>query len=101
MTDFADAEALYAAEKDPFYLAAFLIQHWLGGLLLRATAEYAEKKNPKERSLQSGEAWRSFVDLFHLTEGKGCRYLLGCMFRFRSADDSTANSIRSALVPLS
>ncbi len=55
MTDFADAEALYAAEKDPFYLAAFLIQNWLGSLLLTAAAEYAEKKNPKERSLHPGK----------------------------------------------
>jgi len=63
MTGFDDAEALYAAEKDPFYIAAFLVQSWLGGLLLHAVAEYAEKKNPKQRSLQSGEAWRSFADL--------------------------------------
>lgn len=101
MTDFADAEALYAAEKDPFYLAAFLIQHWLGGLLLTAAAEYAEKKNPKERSLQSGQAWRSFADLFNLTEDKRCCYLLGCMLRFSVAEKSTANSLRRALVPLS
>lgn len=101
MTDFEDAEALYEAEKDPFYLAAFLIQHWLGGLLLRAAAEYAEKKNPKDRSLQSGEAWRSFVELFDLTENKTCRYLLSCMFRFSAAEKSTANSLRTALIPLS
>ena len=53
------------------------------------------------RALQSGEAWRSLADLFNLTEDKGCRYLLGCMFRFSAAEKSTANSLRQALAPLS
>ena len=101
MTEFADAETLFAAEKDPFYLVAFLIQHWLGGLLFRDAAEYAENKNPKARSLQSGDAWRSFAELFNLTERKSCRYLLGSMFRFSAAESSNANSLRRALVPLS
>ena len=61
MRDFDDAAALFEREKDPFYLSAFLLQCWLGGLVQRAATEYAEKKNPKERSIQSGEAWSSFL----------------------------------------
>lgn len=101
MRTFDDAEALFHETHDPFYLAAFLIQCWLGGLVQRATAEYAEKKNPKDRSLQSGESWRSFLELFELTSGKGFRYLLACLFRFSASDDSPGNTLRRALVPLS
>jgi hypothetical protein len=44
MTSFDEAAALADKENKPFYRAAFLIQYWLGGLLERATAEYAEKE---------------------------------------------------------
>jgi hypothetical protein len=101
LRNFEDAQALYQEEKDPFYLAAFLIQCWLGNLMIRAAGEYAEKKNPKERALQNGEAWRNFRDLFGLTKDKGLRYLLSCLFRFSASDDSPGNSLRRALVPLS
>src|SRR5262245_8562050 len=101
MKNFEDAAALFEQEKDPFYLAAFLIQCWLGGLVLRATAQYAEKKNPKERAMQSGQAWRSLLELFESITRKGFGYLLSCMFRFCASDDSPGNSLRRALVPLS
>ncbi len=101
MRSFDDAEALAVSQNDPFYLAAFLFQIWLSGLVLRATAEYAEKKNPKERSLQSGEAWRSFLELFPFAPKKGFDYLLTCLARFAATDDAPGNSLRRALVPLS
>lgn len=94
------AFALFEAEKDPFYLAAFMLQSWLGGLLQRAVAEYAEKKNPKERSLQAGEAWRAFLEDFPGTAGNHFRFLLSALVRFSLADDSPRNSLRVALLPL-
>ena len=100
MRNFEDAEAFFEKEHDPFYLAAFLIQCWLGGLVIRAAAQYAENKNPKERSLQTGECWRSFVEFFNLKPEKPCQYLLSCLFRFSALDDSPGNSLRHALVPL-
>ena len=42
-------EAFAVQEQDPFYLAAFLILCWLGELLTRAAAHYAETTNPKAR----------------------------------------------------
>ena len=78
-----------------------MIQCWLGGLTLHAAAEYAEKKNPKDRSLQTGQAWRAFLEMFPFTEAKGFRYLLSCLFRFCASDDSPGNSLRRALIPLS
>lgn len=101
MKTFEDAAALAEKESDPFYLAAFMIQCWLGGLALNAAAEYAEKKNPKDRSLHSGQAWRAFLEMFPFTEAKGFRYVLSCLFRFCASDDSPGNSLRRALIPLS
>jgi hypothetical protein len=100
MKNFEDAAALSEKESDPFYLAAFMIQCWLGGLTLHATAEYAEKKNPKDRSIQTGQAWLAFLEMFPFTEAKGFRYVLSCLFRFCASDDSPGNSLRRALVPL-
>jgi hypothetical protein len=64
--DFADAEALATERNDPFYLVAFQIQYWLGQLLASATAQYAEHKDPRDRSLQSGEAFRTLTEIFNL-----------------------------------
>ncbi|HTL17986.1 MAG TPA: hypothetical protein VL793_12170, partial [Patescibacteria group bacterium] len=66
MATAADAELLARQHNDPFYLGAFRIQHWLAFLLTRGTAQYAEIKNPKDRALQSGEAWDALTTLFNL-----------------------------------
>jgi hypothetical protein len=101
LRNFEEAEAFFKKEHDPFHLAAFLIQCWLGGLVTRAAGQYAENKNPKDRSLQAGESWRSLVEFFDLKPEKPCQYLLSCLLRFSAADDSPGNSLRHALVPLS
>jgi len=95
-----DAMALFEAEKDPFYLAAFMIQFWLGGLVQRAAAEYALHKNPKDRSLQRGEAWKAFRETFSRHQQDGLRFLLPHLLRFCATDSSPRNSLRQALVPL-
>jgi hypothetical protein len=100
LRNFEDAEALYKKENEPFYLAAFLIQCWLGGLVVRAAAQYAEHKNPKDRSLQSGEAWRSLGEFFNLKPESKSLYLFSCLFRLSLSDDSPTNSLRHALTPL-
>jgi len=95
-----DAEALFKKTNDPFYLAAFMIQCWLGGLVQRAAAEYAEKKNPKDRSLQRGEAWQSFGETFSRHKKGKLRFLLPHLLRFCASDSSPRNLLRQALVPL-
>ena len=95
-----DALALFEAEKDPFYLAAFMIQCWLGGLVQRAAAEYAENKQAKDRSLQRGEAWKAFRETFSRHQQDGLRFLLPHLLRFCASDGSPRNSLRQALVPL-
>ena len=62
-----DAFALSKEHNDLFYIVAFMLQYWLGDLLQRSAAEYAEKKNPRDRMLQTGKAWRTLTELFHLT----------------------------------
>ena len=101
MANLDDAAALYQREKDPFYIVAFMLQYWLVTLVERAIAEYVEKKNPRERSLQRGEAWRTFLELFEFLElksGKGFRYLLSVLLRFSGSDDAPGNSLRRARV---
>ncbi len=100
MRSFEEAEAFAEREKDPFYLAAFMFQYWLGQLVTKATAEYADKKNPKERLLQSGEGWRGFCGMFESKEENGYLLRLGYMMRFSLSDNSSGNSLRHALVPL-
>ena len=61
LQNFEQAEAFAVQKQDPFYLAAFLIQCWLGELVMRAAAQYAENKDPKDRLFQTGESWRTLV----------------------------------------
>src|SRR5437667_3818306 len=49
-----DALALARKHQDPFYLEAVLIEAWLALLVLQSICEYASKKDPKDRSLQTG-----------------------------------------------
>ena len=101
MATLEDAEACAVREKDAFYLAAFFIQAWLSGLLELAAAQYAENKNPRERCMQTGQAWQGFLDLFGSILAKGHGYLLSCLLRFSRSIDAPGNSLRTALVPLS
>ncbi len=49
LRNFEQAEALAVQEQDPFYLAAFLIQCWLGELVMRAAAANTPGKQKPER----------------------------------------------------
>ncbi len=130
VASFDAALALYERDKDPFHLAAFMIRLWLGGLVLDAEAEYAEKKRASDRSLQNGEAWRQLQQIFptilahpqppvlrsasaeggstlnSLPRHTGAAaaqlpYLASCFHRFCEADKSPLNSLRRAYLPLS
>lgn len=100
MCNFDDAERVARERKDPFYFVAFLLQFWLGELLARAAGQYAERKNPRDRSLQSGEGWRALTTLFKLKPDGPCSALLGCFYRFSVEDNSSGNSLRHALACL-
>ena len=57
-----NALELCSLEQDHFYLSAFTIQIWLGRVIASITAEYAQKKDPRTRALQSGQTWRIFLE---------------------------------------
>src|SRR5437773_11293158 len=83
----AEAVALSKKEQDNFYVVLLHIQRWLARLNKEAVAEYAEKKNPRERVLQTGAAWRGFCRAFgELPDPQFC-FLFTCMARLTAYDD--------------
>ena len=60
----AEAVTLSKKEKDNFYIVAFHIQRWLARANKEAVAQYADKRNPRDRCHQTGSAWRAFRELF-------------------------------------
>jgi hypothetical protein len=101
MTSIEDAQALCAQEQDPFYLDAFMMEWWLGHLILAAAAEYAEKKHARERHMQSGEAWRSFMIPFKHAKDDEFHHVFNSLLRFAEYDDVQAAMLRNAMRPLS
>jgi len=59
-----DALALAQSADDYFYLAAYKLQVWISELQIEALAQYAEKPNPADRQMQTGQAWRAFQPVF-------------------------------------
>jgi hypothetical protein len=100
MKSIEDAMALCDKEQDPFYLDAFLIEAWLGHVVLEATAEYAEKKNAKDRALQTGQAWRGFLEVFGHARDEDFHLLMGSVYRFCEYDDVQSAILCRAIGPL-
>jgi hypothetical protein len=61
--------------------------------------EYSEKKDPRERLLHNGQAWRVFGELLHPTTAEEFRDILSGLLRFADCDDPLASLVRCALVP--
>ena len=102
MKSIEDAVALCEKERDNFYLTAFVIQGWLGQLIVQAAAEYAEKKDAKDRVMQSGQAWRVFLDLFGNVTDKEFPHVYSSLLRFASyEEEALAHILVKANVPLS
>jgi hypothetical protein len=100
MKTIEDAVALCEKEQNGFYLTAFALQAWVGDLICKAAAEYAEKKNPRDRPMQTGQAWRGFLDLFGRATDREFPQLLCDLFRFLEYEDPMADLLRRSLVPL-
>jgi hypothetical protein len=77
-------------------LIAMGIQQWLAQLLARAMTEYAEKKNPTDRSLQSGHAWTAFAQTFGPLTGSGLLHVCLGLCRFAASDDPLAPVLSGA-----
>lgn len=100
MKTFEDAYALSQQHKDPFYVTAFMIEMWLGRVALAVAAEYAEKKNAHERQMQTGAAWRLFLEMFGHARDDEFGHIFDSLLRFAQYDDVQAGLLRRALVPL-
>jgi len=100
MKTFEDAKALCERERDPFYLDAFMIEGWLGGVVVDAAAEYAEKKNGKDREMQKGQAWRGFLEYFGHAKVSEFPHVFQSLYRFAEYDDLQAEMLCRTVIPL-
>ena len=101
MRSLQDAEALCQRERDPFYVDAFMFECWLGDVTMSAAEEYAGKKCARNRKMQSGQAWRAFMEIFGHAKDSDFPHLLGHLFRFAEYDDTQAHTLCRAIIPLS
>jgi hypothetical protein len=101
MKTLEDAETLCEKEQDNFYIDAFLIEAWLGHVVLEAATEYAEKKNARDRAMQTGHAWRGFLQLFGHAKDREFHHILQSLYRFTEYDDVQAHILLRSITPLS
>ena len=96
-----DAVSFSIETGDNFYVTAFMMQAWLGSLVARATAEYAEQKKASERDMQSGQAWAGFQKTFERATDAEFPHVFECLLRFAEHEGSLSELLRDALIPLS
>jgi hypothetical protein len=96
-----DALAVCAREGDSFYLTAFMLEEWLGDATLKTVAQYAERKNAKDRRLQQGLATESFAAVFgHATDAE-FPHVFSSLLRFAEYDDAQSRTLLGAYWPMS
>lgn len=80
-----ECEAYCEEQGDMFFLTAFMIEAWLGGISSAIVQEYAEKKSGK-RHLQTGQALKSWQQVFGHVEPDGWGDILDSLGRFSRCD---------------
>lgn len=95
-----DAVAICEKEHDNFYVTAFMIEAWLGEATVRAVTEYAEKKDAKDRRMQSGEVGRLFQEGFGHCKDFDFQHLFGAILRFAAYDDVQSRMVMKAFIAL-
>ena len=100
MKSLADAKAICEKDNDPFYLDAFMIEAWLGQVVLDAASEYARKKSARDRNMQTGQAWLGFLQLFGHAMDTEFPHVLPSLFRFAEYEDAQSRLLRRAITPL-
>src|SRR5882724_1621635 len=94
-----DPASTQAKQRDFELLITRSIQLWLAQLLQHAQAEYAEKKDPRDRSLQNGYAWATFREKFPETGPALLHVCLG-LYRYTRADCPLASILYHAAFAL-
>jgi hypothetical protein len=92
----AEAVALSKNEQDNFYILVLFIQRWLAQANKEAAAEYADRKNPRDRSLQTGSGWRLFRQHFGELPDPQFPHLFTCMARLTTYDDPVSRCLSEA-----
>src|SRR5437867_6539259 len=95
-----EAVTLSKKEQDTFYIDTLYIQRWLARANKEAVAEYAEKKDPRDRSLQTGSAWRLFRESFGELSDNQFVSLFKSMARLTTYDDPVSRCLAEARFPL-
>jgi hypothetical protein len=101
MQTIQDAAKLNVQERTTFYVSAFLFGCWVSELTLANSAEFAEKTDPRDRSFQSGQAWRAFLKYFGQASDAEFPAIFGHLMQFADYDDPLAEHVREAALPLS
>ena len=70
-----------------------MIEVGLGSLTLRYTAEYAEKKKPSQRELQSGAAYEEFLKVFGCAADAELLQIMSSICEFSQFDDPQAELV--------
>jgi hypothetical protein len=78
-----------------------MIEAWLGDVVLEAATEYAEKKNAKDRAMQTGQSWRAFLKIFGHVQDEDFHHVFEHFFRFADYDDVQAVKLLRAIIALS
>jgi len=76
----------HGQQRDLPPLITRAIQLWLAQLLSHSLAEYAQKKDPRDRSLQNGLAWSTLQETFGPGTGPGLLHVCLGLYRFARAD---------------
>ena len=64
METYEQAEAVSKERGDHFYLCAFMMKSWVKGLMTEAYVRLAPENQHPEGFLQTGRAWKGFLDIF-------------------------------------
>lgn len=96
-----DAVRFFLERNDNFYLTAFMIEAWVGQLVMATVAEYAEKNNPRDRLLQAGRAERLFQDTFGGASDPEFPHVFQSLLRFCAHDGALPEMLRKAMLATS
>jgi hypothetical protein len=101
MNSIEEAAKLNVRHRTTFYVSAYLFQCWICQLTLDNVAQLAEKPDPKQRSFQTGEAWRGFLHLFGKADDSEFATVFEHLMQFGDYDDPMAAHVLDAAAALS
>jgi hypothetical protein len=100
MRTYDEAVAVSKANKDYFFLCAFMLSDWVRNLMTDTLLAYHTPDRQPSDTLQDGRAWRAFCELFETDDPKVLCHALSDLVRFTLYDNRYAATLFRALVPL-